>query len=277
MKKSKVILEKTAHFLCVNSEALTLRGLKGEMTFLYFLFLYGKQLKKQHYVDFAFEVLEGHLREILSQLQMTVTNHTFDLSMLEVGWSLQKFVAMGFFESDDMEEILIPFDEMAWQEAENLVSKQLSKKNLIPHILIANYLTDRLPSFEFVTPKSSTNGNYLEHIITTINNSTSLLKEYPIHLLPLNGLSYKNQNTYQMIFSLLFSKQLLPSEKENKKIIYNELSKVLETVKNLLRKDPQENYEPLLLKTILCGSFLLKDKTRQHEEFLAYCALHLLK
>ena len=45
MKKSKVILEKTAHFLCVNSEALTLRGLKGEMTFLYFLFLQHARIK----------------------------------------------------------------------------------------------------------------------------------------------------------------------------------------------------------------------------------------
>lgn len=145
LEDNKTVLQEIAHFLAINSEAIGSNGLSGKMPLLYFFFTYSQKLEKQNYTDFAFEILEETLAEELREMQTSESQELpFNLATLQMGWSLQQFSTSGFFESDELNEILVPFDKMGLGEAELLVKSNPSAENIGRYVFIYSYLNERL-------------------------------------------------------------------------------------------------------------------------------------
>lgn len=140
--KQDKIIDTVAHFLLINSEAFKSNGVKGKMPLLFFFFSYAKKYDKEHYSQFAFEVLEGVLIEELS----TIENHQVEENskMAGIGWSLIKFIEDDYFESDDLEDILSIIDRAVFLEVERLSRTDFEISYIIQLIGLGLYLKERI-------------------------------------------------------------------------------------------------------------------------------------
>ncbi|MFD0798020.1 hypothetical protein ACFQZJ_11140 [Maribacter chungangensis] len=260
-------LENIAHFLCINSEAITLTGLQGKMGLLYFLFSHGNDSKKQSYVDFSFELLEECLSEELLKIQSSKNESIdFDIQILELAWSLQKFISMGFFECEDSNPILEPFDKMVVQEAEKVKNKPLLKETLCRTVFIYDYLSGRLPLLKSGSLKYLKIASTLESLFPAVNNSELIETEFPM----VSTLIKKDVNfNLEVMTKLTLTVQYIDDQNDNDKDT-GQLPHKVKDAMGKLYKDPKKGRNLLLNKIIMGGNLILNLKKEAQQEFLAY-------
>lgn len=299
---SNKVLERIAHFLCVNSETLPSNGLHGKMSLLYFFFAYAQKFKKQHYTDFAFEVLEEVLSDVLPKMQSVEDNNTpFNLATLEIGWSLQKFVSTGFFETDEMNQILIPFDSMAIYEAKFLIKKSPSSENINKFVFLASYLIDRIPDLSTEDPHYLAAKEYVSVIIQKVQQkSNALLKESHNSIclfqtlldenrdLMKNDNSYANQDVLKryekaialddldtaIVLNLCFPESI-KANSHNENLFWDKLDTEVNNAMNWVYESDEITSLANMLKISIYGSILLKNTSATHCQFLACSMLNL--
>lgn len=130
-----------AHFLLINSEAVPSKATDCNMSLPYFFFCYAQRYEKQHYANFAFELLQENLSQMLNNIQ---SREDSCLDALEMGWGLMQFVENDFFDSDELDEILLPFDTISIQETERLSRGTVSSDNVHELLLVACYFLARI-------------------------------------------------------------------------------------------------------------------------------------
>ena len=302
--KTRILLEEIAQFLCVNSEALRSNGLDGKMPLLYFLFAYGKQFQKQHYTDFAFEVLEECLSEEMIKIQSS-SNDTFDcnIATLELGWSLQKFIDIGFFKSDEMNEILIPFDTIALRRAEQSINRIPTKDTIEEYLFLATYLDDRVPAFEIDSPERSITKEYLSRITTSVENFLSMYANENLEVLGLfellnyqkrnrtkknaflnkaeilvtfeNAIEINDLNTSLFLY-LCFPKTVINNAKKEK-LFWDKLNEATKALMNVVYEDNGKSPLNQLITLKKYGNIMFKNDSFVHRHFLAHASLKKIK
>ena len=156
--RSNSKLHETARFLLINAEVV---GQKN-MTLIYFLFCYSHRYQKQQYANFAFELLEENLSEIVSRTSKR--DAYIALDVVENGWGLIQLVGNDFFDSDGLDDILRPYDEVTIHLTEALSRGEFNQSNVYGLLICAYYLNNRI---ELVDQKSK---HYLlikEHLLIT--------------------------------------------------------------------------------------------------------------
>ncbi|OED41733.1 hypothetical protein AB832_03245 [Flavobacteriaceae bacterium (ex Bugula neritina AB1)] len=136
------IFQNIVHFLVINSEGVDIvKNPISKTAIIYFLFNYAYKYKKQHYTDFAFDLLQQSLSEIvnLSQKEKDINPNSIWL-----GYGLMQFNNNGFFESYELDEILYSFDIISIRETERLSRGEFSTNNVYDLLSMANYLIDRM-------------------------------------------------------------------------------------------------------------------------------------
>ena len=246
--KKKLSIEKeehihsVAHFLLINSEAIRDSYLDGNMSLIYFFFKYSKVFKKEDYALFGFEHLEAVLIHTLSKIDKNKYGSYSGLA--EIGWSLIKFVEEGYFESDDLEEILAMIDKVVFSEVE-MLSRTNFKLIYLPQLLFLGlYLEER-------SNLSTNSGEHFleskEYLLICFFELEINIKKIPIEnkeLLKLCKLFYKNGTTNAIISHFYIKglktiEELLPSNDDDK-VEYNLIPtleiEAIEIIENLYKK-----------------------------------------
>lgn len=151
-------LRKIAHFLSINSEVV---GNKN-MTLIYFFFCYSHRYQKQHYANFAFELLEENLSKMLSNISKRDEYTVLDV--VENGWGLIQLVVNDFFDFDGLDDILRPYDEVTINLAKVLSKAEFNQSNAHALLCCAYYLNDRI---ELVDKKDEHYVKIKEHLLIT--------------------------------------------------------------------------------------------------------------
>ncbi len=172
MKAKKNLHEEAAHFILLNSEVVSKLKIKDKALLLYYLFHYAYKYRKQSYASFAFELLQ----ETLSYVIIPLENKKIEpLSAVEIGWSLLLFIEEGFFESDDLEDILNPLDEIAISKINSLSRGKFSSDSMDELLLIAFYFFYRI---RHVDEKSEYTFIIKEHLSIAFFELTYHIKDW---------------------------------------------------------------------------------------------------
>jgi len=110
------------------------------MGLLYFFFWYAYKYEKQHCAHFAFNLLQLSLSEIFN---MSEEEKRLNPQVIGIGHGVLYFVDNGFFESDELDKILLPFDTLAILEIERITRGEFSANNAYGLLLVADYLLSR--------------------------------------------------------------------------------------------------------------------------------------
>lgn len=146
------------HFLLLNSEVVDTLGMVDKMSLIYYCFSYGSRYEKQHYVEFAFEILQENLSQISNDIKR------FPSESIEIGYSLMRFLENNFFESEELDEILMPFDTIAIENAERLSRGRHSTNNIQELLMTASYLLERVKHLD---KKAEHYPSIREHLLIT--------------------------------------------------------------------------------------------------------------
>lgn len=129
-----------AQFLLINSTALKSQYLDGKMASCCFFFHYARQEQKRHYTDFAFEVLE----ELLSlELYHIREERLYRAEVAGMGWALMQLEKLKFFESEDLDAILMVIDRAVFYETDRL-SKTGTSTDMVTLAITGLYLYERI-------------------------------------------------------------------------------------------------------------------------------------
>jgi len=212
-------IHSVAHFLLMNSEATRDSSLDGNMSLIYFFFKYSKVFQKEDYAVFGFEHLEAVLIQTLSKIDENKYDSYSGLA--EIGWSLMKFVEEGYFETDDLEEILSMIDKIVFSEVEMLSRTNFEPIYLPQLLFLGLYLEER-------TNLSASSGEHYseikEYVLICFFELEINLKNIPIEnkeLLKLCKLLYNNVSTNTIISHFCIKglkkiEELLPSINDEK-------------------------------------------------------------
>ncbi|NKI24946.1 hypothetical protein HCG49_00050 [Arenibacter sp. 6A1] len=146
------------HFLLLNSEVVDTLGMADKMSLIYYCFSYGSRYEKQHYVEFAFEILQENLSQISNDIKRSPSE------AIEIGYSLMRFLENDFFESDEIDEILMPFDTIAIHNVERLSRGRFSANNIQELLMMASYLLERVKHLD---EKAEHYPSIREHLLIT--------------------------------------------------------------------------------------------------------------
>ena len=140
--KENELIETLANFFLVNSEVVKSNSINGKMSLVYFLFNYSKISSKECFSQFAFELLEDILKEELYKGQST--DEDFYSGITGIGWGLMIFIKEGFFESDDINEILEIIDNKVFFEIEDVSRTDFELIYIEKLIGLGLYLKERI-------------------------------------------------------------------------------------------------------------------------------------
>ncbi|ETN96138.1 hypothetical protein [Zhouia amylolytica] len=133
------MIHNATQILLLNSEPIISNSKNGNLTFLNYLFCYAKKYNKPQYANYAFETLEFILVEELS-----VSSPVDHLGVINIGYCIMDFMDNGFFESDDIDEILSIIDHYAISETERLSRTNFIDSYIPDLALLGFYYLSRL-------------------------------------------------------------------------------------------------------------------------------------
>ncbi|GAA3563784.1 hypothetical protein [Snuella lapsa] len=131
-----------ARFLLINTETVQDNGIKGKIPLLYFFFKYSRIYSKELYTEFAFEILEDILITELHTIENDIEKNNPKIA--EIGWALMQFIEKGYFESDDLDNILAIMDKSVFREVKMLNKQDVLINHLPQLIVLGLYLVLRL-------------------------------------------------------------------------------------------------------------------------------------
>lgn len=153
--------DRNAKLLIINSNNFNFNCFNDNMIFLHFLFQYSKKHDKNHYAEYAFDLLQDWLAFFFNCL-----NNSNEIEAVKMGYCLMFFIRNGFFEADDLDEILSSCDEIVFKK--NIVRQ---KKNELLEIeelfFLTSYLKERVHSSY---PYSEKHHLFLSHLLNSYLN-----------------------------------------------------------------------------------------------------------
>ncbi|GAA3569496.1 hypothetical protein [Snuella lapsa] len=135
------MVHKLTQFLLINAETFESNGVKGKLPLVYFFFKYAHVYSKEHYSEFAFEILEDILVHELFIIENGSKEECTEIT--GIGWVLIQFIYNGYFESDDLDDILSIMDKAIFREVERLSRTDFEVNFLVQLISSGLYLKSR--------------------------------------------------------------------------------------------------------------------------------------
>ncbi|MDO5979795.1 hypothetical protein [Flavivirga spongiicola] len=301
----KLSIHNIAQLLLINSEVFKSNGLNGKMPLVYFFFNYGAKYSKQQYSELAFEILEDVLMEELSAIE----KHTGEANskIASIGWSLIQFIENGYFESDDLEDILELIDNSAQADFEILIEKDIDINNLSDFIIHGHYILERVKLLKNNNPFLLKLNEALQSVLLKLDENYNLIinSGYLNHLLYIDFLkkskpdSYKEFNhikapkvkeTKENTFSSLINNKsyevgIIFNElyfrdtelyKKNKLIVLKQIENdINKLMKSLLNKT--NDYSLLFSKLIIQAIFLCRDNESKDQNLFLLGLFNNLK
>jgi hypothetical protein len=103
-----------ARFLLLNSEAIAPLEFGDKALLIQYFFEYAYRYEKQHYAEFAYELLQESLSYWYAHKDQGLNDTQ---GVLGLGWAVLAFVEQGFFDAEGIEGVLEPFDGIAFKMA----------------------------------------------------------------------------------------------------------------------------------------------------------------
>lgn len=229
--------KKIPHFLLINSETVKTKGLCGKMPLLYFLFSYANTYEKQYYADFAFEILEDILVKELSIIENDKKEENSRIA--GTGWSLIQFIEVGYFESDDLEDILSIIDKAVFLEVERVSRTDFEMSYMTQLINLGLYLISRVDLLKSNEKKFLEVKEYLFITFFELTSNISHLPHEKIELFGLCQAFFKDKANHNMVSHFCVD----GIKKLNEIIPKNFNNQIIENYKTLLE---QEKFETIL-------------------------------
>lgn len=297
-REQNEIIDTVANFLLVNSEVINKNGLEGKVPLIYFLFTYGESFSKEHYTNFAFEILEDLLIEVISKIEKHIPEANSNIAGL--GWSLMKFIECDCFESDDLQDILKLIDSAVLLDLDVLIKKDVNIYSINDLIIHGHYLLERKSmlqknkdllailnkSFNDVLLKLDkycslidnidylNQALYLELIGYEMNDCknfqfTRYIQKHNIHenkQITFSSTITNLTNEVGLVFNELYFKDIDEFE-INKAVLITEIeSNVNALIHTLLKKEKDNNHQ-LFSKLIIQAIFLCKENRLKGDKF----------
>jgi len=280
MKKKPKLEEEEVHrvaqFLLINSEAIRGNHFNGSLSLIYFLFEYSRFFEKEDYSLFAFEHFETVLKQELSKIDKNSYDSYSGLA--EIGWSLMKFIEEGYFESDDLEEILSMIDKIVFYEVE-MLSRTSFELIYLPQLLFLGvYLEER-------SNLLVSHNDYLletkEYLLISFFEIGTNIGNIPIEnkeLLKLCRLFYKNGMSNVIISHFCIEglkkiEELLPSNNDSNvgHNLFDNLKTDSIEIVDYLYKNKKGMEDRSLKKLILLGIRMINyNKIKKNKSFESY-------
>lgn len=252
-------------------------------------------LQVQNYGYLAFEILEQTLREELSNSKKDKDN----FNIINIGYSLMKFIENGFFESKNPNKILQLIDKYAFKETERLSRTHYNQSHTMKLILLGNYFLDREQhikenEFYFLKIRQHLQIIFFElkyniHSILRSDYNTIFQFKRLINTSFSNpSLKHFTKNTQSIELKLFNSKfsfekflsynNLITETITNKNItiiqglLYN-VTKLFEEFKNM----NNISYDEKMLKLMIYGNLIVSDKKASSQGLISLFVNHVVK
>lgn len=176
----KIKFEDISHFFLINSKTINQnQNPWSKIGLVHFFFLYADKYKKQHYYDFAFALIQETLLNFINVKQKF---NNVNLDFIHIGHGLMELDRNNFFTTDNINEILYPFDRLAIHKTELYLSQNedLPQYNLQNLLTLASYLLCRMNYINGMSNHSfALKENLISIFLELIKWSDRLVQKYP--------------------------------------------------------------------------------------------------